>query len=161
MMQEADVRLLTTGSVARQCGVSPDTIRHYEQLGVIPPAVRGANGYRGYPEATVHRVRVVRRALTLGFTLTELARILRQRDGGRPPCRDVYALAAQKLADLDQRLVELHALRETLAGLIESWNHRLDAVGDGEPAHLLETLVSAECRVPSADGGEGGKSDES
>src|ERR1700682_802316 len=110
MVHELSRELLQTGTLARLCGVSPDTIRHYEHLGVIPSATRNANGYRGYPEATIDRVRVVRRALTLGFTLAEPARILRQRDSGRPPCREVRALAVRKLADLDQRLVELHAL---------------------------------------------------
>jgi DNA-binding transcriptional MerR regulator len=132
---------LQTGTLASLCGVSADTIRHYERLGVIQPATRGENGYRSYPEATVDRVRVVRRALTLGFTLAELARILRQRDSGRPPCHEVRALAVCKLAELDQRLSELHALRETLAGTVASWDARLARTSEGQPAGLLDSLI--------------------
>jgi DNA-binding transcriptional MerR regulator len=141
MMMERGTRLLSTGQVAHLCGVSADTVRHYEHLGVIPPAARGANGYRGYPEAVVDRVRVVRRAVALGFTLAELARLLRQRDAGRAPCRDVQSLAASKLADLDQRLAEMHALRDTLAEIVASWDAKLAAVPDGRPAYLLDSLI--------------------
>jgi DNA-binding transcriptional MerR regulator len=141
MTQTADGTLLQTGTLARHCGVSADTIRHYERLGVIQPALRGANGYRGYPEAAVDRVRVVRRALTLGFTLAELARILRQRDSGRPPCQEVRALAVRKLENLDQRLTELHALRETLARTVASWDARLAGTSEGQPAGLLDSLI--------------------
>jgi DNA-binding transcriptional MerR regulator len=141
MMQETAGGLLATGRVAGLCGVSADTIRHYERLGVIPPAVRGANGYRGYPEATVDRVRFVRRALSLGFTLAELARLLRQRDAGHAPCREVRLLAARKLSELDQRLEELHALRVTLAATVASWDERLAGVPAGQPARLLESLI--------------------
>jgi len=141
MMMERGTRLLSTGQVAHLCGVSADTVRHYEHLGVIPPAARGANGYRGYPEAVVDRVRVVRRAVALGFTLAELARLLRQRDAGRAPCRDVQSLAASKLADLDQRLAEMHALRDALAEIVASWDAKLATVTDGQPAHLLDSLI--------------------
>ncbi len=141
MTQTENGTLLQTGTLARHCGVSAGTIRHYERLGVIQPATRGAKGYRGYPEATVARVRVVRRALTLGFTLAELARVLRQRDSGRPPCHEVRALAGRKLADLDQRLVELHALREALARTVASWDARLASKSEGQPAGLLDSLI--------------------
>jgi DNA-binding transcriptional MerR regulator len=86
-------------------------------------------------------VRVVRRAVALGFTLAELARLLRQRDAGRPPCRDVQSLAASKLADLDQRIAEMHALRDALAEIVASWDAKLAAVTDGRPAYLLDSLI--------------------
>jgi len=129
---------LQSGRVAELCGVSPDTIRHYERRGLIA-GVRRANGYRLFPAATVDRVLLVRRALAIGFTLDELVKILRQRDAGSAPCRGVRALAAEKLAALDQRIAELTAMREELTRVVEEWDVRLAATAEGEPARLLET----------------------
>lgn len=129
---------ILSGELARMCGVSPDTIRHYERVGVLPAAVRGANGYRRFPPEAAGRVLLVRRALAIGFSLDEVARILRQRDGGAPPCRNVRALAGEKLEALDRRIAELQAMREDLARMLGEWDARLAATRDGEPARLLE-----------------------
>jgi len=128
-----------SGELARICGVSPDTIRHYERVGVLPAAVRGANGYRRFPRSAVARVQLIRRALAIGFSLSEVARILRQRDGGTPPCRSVRALAGEKLAALDRRIAEMTAMREELAAMLDEWDARLAVTRDGEEARLLES----------------------
>ena len=86
------------------------------------------------------RVRTIRRALAIGFTLRELARILRVREKGGAPCRDVRALAAAKLADLDRQLSEMTALREHLAQLLGDWDNRLDGLAPGARAGLLDAL---------------------
>src|SRR6185295_14276102 len=113
---------ILSGELARSCGVSPDTIRHYERLGLLPAAVRGANGYRRFPRESVVRVRLIRRALAIGFSLAEVARILRQRDAGSPPCRNVRALAGEKLADLDERIAAMTAMREDLVEMLSEWD---------------------------------------
>jgi DNA-binding transcriptional MerR regulator len=133
--------LLLIGELAKACGVSNDTIRHYEQKGVIPAAVRDGSGYRRYPEETIERVRLVRRALGIGFTLDELARVFRQRTSGHPPCREVRLLGARKLSELDDRIGEMLAVRDALASTLESWDSRLIATPEGEMAHLLETVI--------------------
>ena len=135
---------ILSGELARLCGVSPDTIRHYERVGVLPVAVRGENGYRRFPRESVARVLTVRRALAIGFSLAEVTRILRQRDGGAPPCRTVRALAGEKLEDLDRRIAELTARREELAKLLEEWDGRLARTADGEAALLLQQLKGNE-----------------
>ena len=94
---------LSAGELARRAGVSPDTVRHYERKGVIAPPPRGANGYRRYPAETLARVQLIRRALALGFTLDDLAGVLRTRDRGGIPCGRVRALAATKLEDVEAR----------------------------------------------------------
>ena len=137
---------ILTGELARTCGVSPDTIRHYERVGVIPRASRGANGYRSFPRAAVERVRLVRRALAIGFSLEEIAGILRRRDDGAPPCRTVRAMAGEKLADLDRRIAEMTAMREELQGILEEWDGKLASTREGEPARLLEQLKDRERR---------------
>src|SRR5436190_24388288 len=104
-------RTMRIGDVARACGVSTDTIRWYEKQGVLAPVHRERNGYCVYDAETIERVRVVRRAIAVGFSVAELARIFRQRAAGRPPCREVRAMAARKLETGSQ----LSALRRTVA----------------------------------------------
>jgi DNA-binding transcriptional MerR regulator len=132
---------ISSGELARLCGVSPDTIRHYERLGVLATAVRGANGYRRFGREAVDRVMLVRRAIAIGFSLAEIADILRQRDRGAAPCRRVRAMAQEKLTDLDRRIVEMTVMREELQTILEQWDSRLAATRDGEPALLLESLT--------------------
>src|SRR5436190_10713124 len=101
---------LRIGEVASACGVSADTIRHYERSGVIPPPVRDASGYRRFGPDTVTRVQMIRRALSIGFTLEELSRIFKKRASGQAPCREVRALAARKLEQLEERIRDATAL---------------------------------------------------
>ncbi len=89
-MPDAPGRPLRSTALSRLAGVSPDTLRHYETKGLLPRAARSANGYREYPPEALARVRLVRRAVTLGFTLDELSRIVKVRDqGGAPAARCV------------------------------------------------------------------------
>lgn len=127
--------------VARQCGVSADTLRHYERKGLLPRPARTGGGYRRYPPETVARVLLVQRALVVGFTLDELARVLRERERGEPPCRGVRDLVAARLDDLERRLRELTTLRRELRQLLATWDRTLAATPSGQPAHLLQSLV--------------------
>lgn len=130
---------ILSGELAQKCGVSADTIRHYERLGLIA-AVRGSNGYRRFPREAVERVLLVRRAVAIGFSLAELARILRQRDSGSAPCRNVRAMADDKLSELDRRIAEMQAAREDLVRIIAEWDRRLATTEEGQTALLLENL---------------------
>src|SRR5690242_20496458 len=100
----------TSGQLARLAGVSADTLRHYERMGVLQTPDRLENGYRRYPPESLARVRMVRRALALGFTLEELARIVQERDRGGAPCRRVRDMAATKLTELEARIREMEVL---------------------------------------------------
>ena len=140
--------LLRSGELARLAGVSTDTLRHYERKGVLDAPRRALNGYREYGLEALDRVLLVRRALGVGFTLDELARILKERDRGRAPCQEVRALAAAKLAEIETRLSELVDVREQLQSTIEGWDSRLAETPEGERAGLLESLA----RTTSTDG---------
>jgi DNA-binding transcriptional MerR regulator len=133
---------LRAGELARAAGVSTDTLRHYERKGVLARPCRSANGYREYPADALARVRLVRRALAVGFTLEELARILRARERGVAPCREVRELAARKLASVEERLSELAAVREELRNALADWDSRLSKTRAGEGARLLESLAA-------------------
>lgn len=131
---------LLVGDVASRTGVSVDTVRHYERKGLLKDVRRDGNGYRRYPADTIDRIRVVRRALGIGFTLDELAKIFRQRASGKPPCAHVYELTKRKAAELDERIEALTAVRAALAETLTSWEQRLQTTPAGGFAGLLDSL---------------------
>lgn len=135
---EKDVLLI--GKLANLTAVSRDTLRHYERKGVLPRPVRSPKGYRLYSASLVERVRLIRRALAVGFTLDEIARIFAERERGNAPCRDVYALAATKLENVKLRLGEMEKLRDDLENLVFEWDKKLEKVSEDTPVHLLEDL---------------------
>lgn len=131
---------LRSSQLARLAGVSPDTLRHYELKGLLPRARRSANGYREYPPEACTRVRLVRRAVALGFTLDELARIVKVRDRGGIPCPAVRALGAEKLAILEGRLAEWQDACDRLRGVLTHWDALLAGTPRGGRAALLDAL---------------------
>jgi DNA-binding transcriptional MerR regulator len=141
-----------SGELARRAGVSPDTLRHYERAGLLPAPPRTANGYRHYPASALDRVRTIRAALSVGFSIAELAEVFAERDRGHPPCVRVRSPAAEKLALVEARLRELEAVRNRLAELLVEWDARL---GQQAPtaARLLESLGAdgADHAPPSRD----------
>jgi DNA-binding transcriptional MerR regulator len=135
------------GELARLAGLSTDTLRHYERLGVLARPPRSTNGYRVYSAGSLDRVLVVQRALCAGFSLAELTRILGQRDLGRAPCRTVHSLARQKIRALGDQIRGLQELRRFLQRLSRDWGCRLRKTPPGRKAYLLDSLATRE--VPS------------
>jgi DNA-binding transcriptional MerR regulator len=132
---------LHSGELAKAAGVSADTIRHYERIGVLPKAVRNTSGYRIYPESSVERVLVVQRALRIGFTLSELGEVLKARDAGGAPCQRVFELAQQKLAGIRTDIAVLKQAERYLEKVLADWSSRVRRVGRGQKAHLLHSLT--------------------
>src|ERR1051326_950327 len=131
---------LSSGKLADLAGVSRDTLRHYERKGVLRRPLRGHNGYRQYAPEALQTVQLVRRALSVGFTLDELAKVLKVRDAGGAPCEEVRKLAAQKLLDVQDQLRELTKLRDDLQETLREWDERLTHRTNGKRANLLESL---------------------
>ncbi len=139
---ELNPKPLRSGELAQECGVSTDTLRHYERVGVLAKPKRTAAGYRQYPPEAVKRVRLIRRALEIGFTLEELAAIFKVRDSGGAPCRDVRSLAGKKIEQLGERIEELSDLREHMRRVLSDWDSRLAKTAPGARAGLLEALLN-------------------
>ncbi len=89
------------------------------------------------------RIRLVQHALSVGFTLDELARLLKIREKGGAPCKEARALAAAKLKDLDEQLLSLSMLRDGLRKMLGKWDSKLAQTRQGEPAHLLDMLAAS------------------
>jgi DNA-binding transcriptional MerR regulator len=90
---------------------------------------------------------MIQQALDAGFTLVDLARILKQRDAGGAPCREVFTIASARLVELEERLAALTVLRDRLEGVLDDWRRQLDATPAGRRARLLERL-SAHMSAP-------------
>jgi DNA-binding transcriptional MerR regulator len=116
------------GEAARRAGVTAPTIRYYEEIGLLPKALRSSAGYRSYTDGTVEELRFIRKAQALGFSLDEIRGILRLSRSGRRPCAEVLALARQHLAALDERLRRLQAFRAQLAAGVAQWDAEETAI---------------------------------
>jgi DNA-binding transcriptional MerR regulator len=108
------VDVLTLGQAAAAAGVTRKAIRVYETRGLLPPAERTAAGYRLYNDADVEILTFIRRARTLGLSLDDIATILAIRRGGATPCGTVRELLDAQVADIDQTIADLQALRAAL-----------------------------------------------
>jgi DNA-binding transcriptional MerR regulator len=131
---------MRSGQLARQTGVSTDTLRHYERLGLLPLPQRTAGNYREYPPTSPQRVELIRRALTIGFSLPELKTILAVRDKGGAPCRHVRDLLRSKIHNLDEQIRNLVSLRAEMNRLSGEWDKRLRQTKPGQVARLLENV---------------------
>ena len=132
---------LRSGELARLTGVSADTLRHYERLGILPTSQRTNGGYRVFPTSAVERVQLAQRALQLGFSLKELSEILRNRDSGGVPCHRVLKQTEEKLHLLGQRIRELQQTQEYMRKLVRDWRKKLRHTPPGSKAMLLHSLV--------------------
>jgi DNA-binding transcriptional MerR regulator len=142
--------LLAIGIVANKAGVTPDTIRYYERLGLLPTPTRTPAGYRQYGAGIVNRLTLIRNAQLFGFSLREIASFLGVREKGGKPCHDVRRAAEQMLQAVDRQIADLLGTRHQMKKTLRLWDKTLAATPDDQPAYLLETL-SATSRGRSKD----------
>jgi DNA-binding transcriptional MerR regulator len=129
--------------MAARAGISPDSLRHYERLGLLPPPARNSSGYRLYSPAAVERLQLIRSAVRVGFSLRQLAEFLAERQAGGAPCRKVRGAAERILASVDDQIAELHATKAALAVMVREWDDRLARTPANTPAHLLHAMTPA------------------
>lgn len=118
MIEKRNVELLTSGRVAKAAGVNGETLRYYERHGLLPVPPRTASGYRCYPPDAVRRVRFIKKAQALGFSLREIKALLGLRaDGGGKRCAEVRAKVQAKINEIDRKLKDLISMKRALATL--------------------------------------------
>lgn len=134
---------MTVGSVARRAGVNLQTVRYYQRRGLIEQPAKPDSGYRRYDKSAVDRIRFIKRAQELGFSLAEISALLELGDGH---CDDVRQVAEGQRALVARRIADLSAMQGTLDALIYRCRH------ERHPGHcpLIETL-SHNGKVPSSD----------
>jgi MerR family copper efflux transcriptional regulator len=126
------------GRLAAQAHVSVDTVRYYERAQLLPAPTRTVSGYRMYPTAAVERLRFIRRAKELGFSLDEIRELLTLSDRRDTGVASIREIAARRLADLEARLAELNRLRDGLKNLVDA------CPGHGDPGQcpILNAFTS-------------------
>ena len=118
---------LTIGRVAKLAGVNVETIRYYQRRRLIAEPDKPHMGYRRYPSDIVKHIRFIKRAQALGFTLEEIAELLRLEEARA--CAETRALAVHKMELIDQKLTGLAAMRKALAGLVQQCDRKQPAKG--------------------------------
>jgi len=129
---------LTIGKAARLAGVGVETIRFYERQGLIerPPAGASGSGYREYPLETIKRIRFIRRAKELGFTLKEIKELLALRIAPETRCEDIRRRAEAKIGDVEAKIASLQRIRSALEELVE----RCEGEGPASECPILDVL---------------------
>lgn len=126
---------LTVAGLAGRTGISTDTVRYYEKIGLLDEAPRNSSGYRIYDDVAVERVRFVRVGQRLGLRLEEIRELLEIRDRGLCPCGHADELVALRIAGLDEEIAHLTAMRHELQALVDA------RAADGS---CVQTLVEIE-----------------
>ena len=125
---------LTIGKLAQVAGVGVETIRYYQQRGLLPvPETSGA--YRHYPVALNKRIRFIKRAQELGFLLSEIAELLTLEDGTNRT--SIRSIASQRLVQIQAKLDDLQRMKEALATLIHTCEH----TAQEQPCPIIATLA--------------------
>jgi len=137
---------LTIGTLARRAGVGVETVRFYERRGLVRRPARPRAGYRAYPEEAVGRIRFIRNAQAVGFTLQEVKELLALRVTAGTSCAAVRSRASAKVADVESRLADLERIRKALENLVAACPGRGALVN----CSILDTLDSADLDVPDA-----------
>ncbi len=145
---------LTIGQVARAAGVGVETVRFYERKGLVVQPDKPMFGHRKYPAEVAARIRFIRRAKELGFTLKEVAELLELRVDPGKSCAEVRARALAKMADIGRKIETLQRMREALAGLAAACRGQgptsdcpiLEAMEDGGAAPAVPEPESPETR---------------
>ena len=137
---------LTIGRVAAAAGVSVETIRYYQRRMLLQEPEKPSGGYRHYPTEMVKRIRFIKRAQSLGFTLEDVAGLLQLNDSDA--CTKTRHLAARKLTLIEQKITELATMRDALAELVGQCDRKLKR----GPCPIIEILQWDSPVDPSASG---------
>ena len=133
---------LRVGAIAKEVGIGVQTLHYYERIHLLPKPGRSNANYRVYSDADLRRIKFIKKAQTLGFTLAEIKEILELKGHGRAPCHKVTELGERHLREIDARIAQLRTYRRAVAESLNSWRgkaaHRRNCAG--EFCDLIERL---------------------
>ena len=131
--------------IAKMAGVSANVIRYYSKIGLLSPTRNPDNGYREYTPQDVNRVRFIRKAKWLGFTLKDIQTILAESDSGKSPCGKVRGIIEERTKEIQQHLDHLVEMQERMEVAMKTWVSKPDsAPGDEHICGLIDDLASDE-----------------
>ena len=123
--------------VAEQASVSPEVVRYYVRIGLLKPAGSDKSGYRRFSASHLNMLRFIMRAKQLGFTLSEIAEILRMAHRGKTPCPMVRDIVKRRVKDNKVDLEALRSLQQRMEDALAAWQHMRDGVPDGTAICVL------------------------
>ena len=133
---------MNIGAIAKRTGLPAKTIRYYESIGLIPPALRSEGNYRTYSEQDLQTLKFVQRARGLGFSVRDVGRLLTLWQDRRRASAEVRRMAQDHVGEIDRKIEELKGMRRTLTHLIERCH------GDSRPdCPILDDLAGPERRA--------------
>ncbi|MBK6587836.1 MAG: heavy metal-responsive transcriptional regulator [Acidobacteria bacterium] len=130
---------LQIGEIAGLAGVSVDTVRYYEKLKLLPTAARTNSGYRVFSVETADRIRFIKQAQEMGFTLDEIKQLFVS-DGGENQCKSVRDLIQVKLTQLEDRMRQMKSFKGFLNRHLVACENELDAHGKAASCPVLTTI---------------------
>lgn len=134
---------LTVGELAREAEVSPETIRYYLRIGLLNPKRNGKNGYNQFQPKEIGRVRFIRKAKALGYTLKEISEIVSHANDGNSPCPLVRTIIERRIEENRKKLNELTKLQSRMEQAASDWSKRPDKKPDGDSiCHLIESFIN-------------------
>ena len=133
------MKAVPIGRAAAQLGVSPDTLRYYDRIGLVSPRQRGANGRRYYGERDLEQLRFIRRAQAMDYSLDEIAELLSLRADPKADCAQVQRRAESKLAEVRDKIERLEGIGTALERLIRACPGK-GALG---ACSIMESLIAA------------------
>ncbi len=136
---------MIASEVAKSTGVNANVVRYYTRIGLLNPTRNPDNGYREYSPQDVKRVRFIRKAKWLGFTLNDIKIILEESDSGKSPCGEVRRIISERILENEQRLQHLHEIQKRMERAIITWSSQSDSSpGNDHICGLIEDLVCNE-----------------
>lgn len=133
------------GEVSQASGIGIEALRFYERSGLLGKPARSQSGYRLYDEGILERLAFIKKAQTLGFSLEEIKKIIRDAQSGASPCDDVREIVRRRLKEVEERIKEMQRYRKELAHTLEEW----DEVGRA-PGHICGLIEATEMETSTS-----------
>jgi DNA-binding transcriptional MerR regulator len=137
---------LSIGALADKTGCNAPTIRYYEQIGLLPPALRTAGGHRHYRDADLQRLQFIKRCRDFGFPIEQVRELVAMFENGDGDCAEVRDVAQDQLAAVRSRLAELRALEASLAAFVAGCDSACVG-GASRDCCIIEDLSAADMTV--------------
>lgn len=127
--------------LARRAGVAPGTVRYYGKIGMLHPEQNASNSYYEYSRQDLERLRFIRAAKSLGFTLTDIRAMFRDAERGESPCPRARTVIERRLAETERKIAELQALQNQMKSAIDQWTQLPDSQPNGDSVCALIEMV--------------------
>ena len=133
---------MTVREIGRLSGIPVHVVRYYSRIGLLKPSRNPRNGYKQYKDSDLSRLRFIRQAKSLGYTLGEVARIFRESNQRKSPCPMVRNIIGHRIEENRLRLKELAALQRRMEQALAEWRKLPDGVPDGKTVcYLIESTA--------------------